>query len=89
MAKVPNKVLYSLLMVILIQWTAVSFTYDLPQMFEAALIQNMGISTFQIAALYSIGSLPNLLSNILVALLINRIGIQLVAVISQAKQLLY
>ena len=84
MAKVPNKVLYSLLMVIPIQWTAVSFTYDFPQMFEAALIQNMGISTFQIEFLYSIGSLPNLFSNILAAMLINRIGIQLVAVISQA-----
>ena len=84
MPEVPKKVLYSLLVVIPLQWTAVSFSYDFPQMFEAALIQNMGISTFQIEFLYSLGSLPNLVSNIIAALLINRIGIQLVAVIFQA-----
>ena len=84
MPEVPKKILYSLLLVIPLQWTAVSFSYDFPQMFEAALIQNMGISTFQIEFLYSVGSLPNLVSNIFAAMLINCIGIQLVAVIFQA-----
>ena len=79
--QIPKPLLYSLLILIPLQWTAVNFAYDFPQVFESALIQNMNITTFQIELLYSIGSIPNIFANYPLALAISAYGIQMVAVV--------
>ena len=84
MAKqIPNKVLYLALALITIQATGVLFMFDFPQIFEAILIQKMGINAYKVQLLYSLGAFPNLVSNMIVSPLVPKVGVGFIVLLFQ------
>ena len=61
-----------------------AFQFDFPQVFEATLINTMGIDAHKVQFLYSIGSVPNLFSNVLASLILPKLGVGVIVLIFQA-----
>ena len=66
------------------QWSGVQFGYDFPQIFESILIKIFNIEATQVGLLYTVTSAPNIFINILAALVIAGIGINLALPVFQS-----
>ena len=65
------------------QSSASKFIFDFPQIFEAVLIERMSLDPSKIQFLYSIGSLPNIISILLTSVILPKIGVGLLVLIVQ------
>ena len=83
MEKISPWLLAIILPVATLQAFSSSFIYDFPQVFEAILIQRMGINAYKVQILYSIGTLPNLCSNLIGSLFIPKLGVGYIVLIYQ------
>lgn len=63
-------------------WTGIMAFFDFPQLFEAILIKNRNLTTFQVEFLYSATCGPSLVITTLSALVLKKIGLGAGAVIS-------
>lgn len=81
MNKISKKLLLVMLVLIMLQWAGANYFYDFPQLFTAQLIQKFGITTVEVSLLYSAASAPNLVSNLIAAWIIEKIGLGISAVL--------
>ena len=83
MKAISNKLLIIIFPLATMQWFGASFTYDFPQVFESVLIQRMQINPFKVQFLYSIGSFPNLVTNLIASLFLPKLGVGYIVLIFQ------
>lgn len=74
-----------ILILIMLQWAGPMYFYDFPQLFEPQLIKHFSVSTVEISLLYSSSSAPNLVSNLMAAWVIEKIGLGVATVIFSAQ----
>ena len=82
MAKqLSTKFLVLVLLLITLQAVGTAFIYDFPQIFEAVLIQRMGIDAYKVQVLYTIASAPNLVSNLIASIFLPKVGVGFIVMI--------
>ena len=73
--KISNSFRLLIMVLSITQWSGVQFGYDFPQIFESVLIKTFKIEAAQVGLLYTVSSAPNLFINIVAAMLIASIGL--------------
>ena len=81
--KLSTKFLALILILTIVQAMGSSFTYDFPQIFEAVLIEKLGINAYKVQLLYSIGTAPNLVSNLIASFFLPKLGVGYILIIFQ------
>ena len=81
--KITGGLFAAVLLLVVVEATGVGFIYDFPQIFEAVLIQRMNINAAKIQLLYSLGTFPNLVSNLIASIFLEKLGVGFIVLIFQ------